>query len=83
MGIDPKTGKPTDYDPTSDAAPCRVGQRRGKPGQESALASGSPTFSADLRRQAHDRSCAWRGLRAAPSQTLFDGRRIGFALALL
>jgi alcohol dehydrogenase (cytochrome c) len=45
-GIDPKTGKPLDYDPTSDVQRyAGLGQRRGKPGQESCpWYSGSPTF---------------------------------------
>src|SRR5216684_808958 len=45
-GIDPKTGKPLDYDPASDVQRyAGVGQRRGKPGQESCpWFNGSPTF---------------------------------------
>ena len=45
-GIDPKTGKPLDYDPTRDVQLyAGLGQRRGKPGQESCpWYSGSPTF---------------------------------------
>jgi len=45
-GIDPKTGKPLDYDPASDVQRyAGLGQRRGKPGQESCpWYNGSPTF---------------------------------------
>jgi alcohol dehydrogenase (cytochrome c) len=45
-GIDPKTGKPLDYDPTKDVQPyAGIGQRRGKPGQEACpWYNGSPTF---------------------------------------
>jgi alcohol dehydrogenase (cytochrome c) len=45
-GIDPKTGKPVDYDPTSDVQRyAGIGQRRGKPGQEACpWYNGSPTF---------------------------------------
>jgi alcohol dehydrogenase (cytochrome c) len=45
-GIDPKTGKPADYDPSLDVQRyAGIGQRRGKPGQESCpWYSGSPTF---------------------------------------
>jgi alcohol dehydrogenase (cytochrome c) len=45
-GIDSKTGKPLDYDPTIDVQHyAGLGQRRGKPGQESCpWYSGSPTF---------------------------------------
>jgi alcohol dehydrogenase (cytochrome c) len=45
-GIDPKTGKPLDYDPTKDVqAYAGVGVMREKPGQESCpWWNGSPTF---------------------------------------
>jgi len=45
-GIDPKTGKPLDYDPNSDVQRyAGLGQRRGKPGQEACpWYSGAPTF---------------------------------------
>ena len=45
-GIDPKTGKPLDYDPSLDVQRyAGIGQRRGKPGQEACpWYSGSPTF---------------------------------------
>ena len=45
-GIDPKTGKPVDYDPNRDVQLyAGIGQRRNKPGQESCpWYSGSPTF---------------------------------------
>ena len=45
-GIDPKTGKPVDYDPSLDVQRyAGIGQRRGKPGQEACpWYSGSPTF---------------------------------------
>src|SRR6266446_2634834 len=45
-GIDPKTGKPLDYDPASDVQRyAGIGQRRGKPGQEACpWYNGSPTF---------------------------------------
>jgi alcohol dehydrogenase (cytochrome c) len=45
-GIDPKTGKPVDYDPSLDVQRyAGLGQRRGKPGQEACpWYSGSPTF---------------------------------------
>jgi alcohol dehydrogenase (cytochrome c) len=45
-GIDPKTGKPLDYDPTLDVQRyAGIGQRRGKPGQEACpWYNGSPTF---------------------------------------
>src|SRR6516164_3444934 len=45
-GIDPKTGKPVDYDPSLDVQRyAGIGQRRGKPGQEACpWYNGSPTF---------------------------------------
>jgi alcohol dehydrogenase (cytochrome c) len=45
-GIDPKTGRPLDYDPVSDVQRyAGIGQRRGKPGQEACpWFNGSPTF---------------------------------------
>jgi len=45
-GIDPKTGKPVDYDPTKNVQLyAGVGVMRGKPGQESCpWWNGSPTF---------------------------------------
>src|SRR6266849_2578664 len=45
-GIDPKTGRPLDYDPASDVQRyAGLGQRRGKPGQEACpWYNGSPTF---------------------------------------
>lgn len=45
-GIDPKTGKPVDYDPSKDVQLyAGVGVMRGKPGQESCpWWNGSPTF---------------------------------------
>src|SRR5713226_9348159 len=45
-GIDPKTGKPVDYDPTKDVQLyAGVGVMRGKPGQESCpWWNGAPTF---------------------------------------
>ena len=45
-GIDPKTGKPVDYDPTRDVQLyAGIGTLRGKPGQEACpWWSGSPTF---------------------------------------
>ena len=45
-GIDAKTGKPVDYDPTKDVQVYNgVGVRRGKPGQEACpWWNGSPTF---------------------------------------
>src|SRR5258706_13469298 len=45
-GIDPKTGKPLDYDPASDVQRyAGVGQRRSKPGQEACpWVNGPPTF---------------------------------------
>jgi alcohol dehydrogenase (cytochrome c) len=45
-GIDPKTGKPIDYDPTRGVQLyAGIGQLRGKPGQEACpWYSGSPTF---------------------------------------
>jgi len=45
-GIDPKTGKPVDYDPTKDVQVyAGVGVMRNKPGQESCpWWNGSPTF---------------------------------------
>jgi alcohol dehydrogenase (cytochrome c) len=45
-GIDPKTGKPVDYDPSRDVQLyAGIGQRRDKPGQEACpWYSGSPTF---------------------------------------
>jgi alcohol dehydrogenase (cytochrome c) len=45
-GIDPKTGRPLDYDPASDVQRyAGIGPRRGKPGQESCpWFNGAPTF---------------------------------------
>ena len=45
-GIDPKTGKPVDYDPAGGVQRyAGIGQRRDKPGQESCpWFSGAPTF---------------------------------------
>jgi alcohol dehydrogenase (cytochrome c) len=45
-GIDPKTGKPVDYDPTKDVqAYAGIGVRRGKRGEEACpWWNGSPTF---------------------------------------
>src|SRR5712672_4332825 len=45
-GIDQKTGKPVDYDPTKNVQRyAGLGQRRGKPGQEACpWFNGSPTF---------------------------------------
>src|SRR5260370_35318265 len=45
-GMDPRTGKPLDYDPASDVQRyAGIGQRRGKPGQEGCpWFNGSPTF---------------------------------------
>ena len=45
-GIDPKTGKPADYDPSLDVQRyAGIGQRRAKPGQDACpWYSGSPTF---------------------------------------
>lgn len=45
-GIDPKTGRPADYDPASDVQRyAGIGQRRAKPGQEACpWYNGAPTF---------------------------------------
>src|SRR5439155_11175244 len=55
-GIDPKTGRPVDYDPTRDVQLyAGLGAMRGKPGRESCpWWSGSPTFfppTFDAKRQ--------------------------------
>ncbi len=62
-GIDPKTGKPIDYDPNLDVQTyAGIGVRRGKAGQELCpWWSGAPTFfPPTYRRQAHGRLCGGR-----------------------
>ena len=77
-GIDPKTGKPVDYDPTKDVQVyAGIGVRRGKPGEELCpWWNGSPTFfPPTYGRQAQRGLCGGRRglhLRARSIKTPMD-----------
>ena len=80
-GIDPKTGKPVDYDPKPRRAALRRHRRaarQARPGGLPLVERRADLLPADLRRQAHDRLCRGRrGLHRRAFDQDADGRKQG------